>query len=76
MLFARKVFPEAHSLIECPVARVTLKRFVIRMNDFVLLKVIWPLKPFTTDLQQKKTEKQMENDQRKGSGINTLSQMS
>lgn len=27
------------------------------MNDFVLLKVIWSLKAFTTDLQQKKTEK-------------------
>jgi len=35
-------------------ASVTFKRFVIRMNDFVLFKVIWPLKAFTTNLQQKK----------------------
>ena len=59
VLFARKVFPEAHSLVECPMARVTFKRFVIRMNDFVLFKVIWPLKTFTADLQQKKTEERL-----------------
>jgi len=41
-------------------ARVTFKRFIIRMNDFVLFIVIWPLKALTTDLQQKKKKTEKE----------------
>lgn len=36
------------------------------MNDFVLLEVIWTLKTFTTDLQQKKKRENNEQDQKKG----------
>ena len=62
MFFTRKVLPETDSLVECPLACVTFKRFTIRMNDFVLLEVVWTLKTFSTDLIKKENEKKEINE--------------
>lgn len=61
MLFARKVLSEADSLVECLLTCVTFEWFTIGMNDLVLLKVVWTLKTFSTDLTKKEGERNEQN---------------